>query len=149
MLSTDYDWWAKRGAQYQHEKDLTADRVLSSIDRHLRGVKDSVQMVDLATPLTFWRNARSWRGAFEGWIPGSNALKHVPKVLPGLERFYMAGQWVEPGGGVPWRRCRAGTSSRSYARPWTAPSSPPPRRRREHGKRRKGGEVAEVLRGAH
>ena len=26
---------------------------------------------------------------------------HVKKVLPGLAGFYMAGQWVEPGGGVP------------------------------------------------
>jgi phytoene dehydrogenase-like protein len=57
-------------------------------------------MVDLATPLTFWRSARAWRGAFEGWLP-SGAFTHVPKQLAGLDRFYMAGQWVEPGGGVP------------------------------------------------
>jgi phytoene dehydrogenase-like protein len=101
MLSTDYDWWATRGGRYQQEKDLTGDRVLTSIDQYLPGMKRTVQMVDLATPLTFWRNARSWRGAFEGWLPASNALKHVSKELPGLERFYMAGQWVEPGGGVP------------------------------------------------
>jgi phytoene dehydrogenase-like protein len=101
MVSTEYDWWATRGVQYQHEKDLAADRVITSIDRHLPGAKDNVQMVDVATPLTFWRSARAWRGAFEGWIPTSNAFKHVPKELPGLERFYMAGQWVEPGGGVP------------------------------------------------
>jgi phytoene dehydrogenase-like protein len=25
----------------------------------------------------------------------------IPKTLPGLDNFYMAGQWVEPGGGVP------------------------------------------------
>ena len=25
----------------------------------------------------------------------------MSKALPGLSRFYMAGQWVEPGGGVP------------------------------------------------
>jgi phytoene dehydrogenase-like protein len=58
-------------------------------------------MTDIATPLTFWRNARSWRGAFEGWLPTSDAFKHVPKQLPGLDGFFMAGQWVEPGGGVP------------------------------------------------
>jgi phytoene dehydrogenase-like protein len=57
-------------------------------------------MVDVATPLTFWRSARAWRGAFEGWLP-SNTFTHVSKQLPGLEGFYMAGQWVEPGGGVP------------------------------------------------
>jgi phytoene dehydrogenase-like protein len=59
-------------------------------------------MTDLATPLTYWRNARSWRGAFEGWLPTTdNFMHHVPKTLPGLDGFYMAGQWVEPGGGVP------------------------------------------------
>jgi phytoene dehydrogenase-like protein len=25
----------------------------------------------------------------------------MQKTLPGLENFYMAGQWVAPGGGVP------------------------------------------------
>jgi phytoene dehydrogenase-like protein len=28
-------------------------------------------------------------------------FQHVQKTLPGLDHFYMAGQWVEPGGGVP------------------------------------------------
>jgi phytoene dehydrogenase-like protein len=27
--------------------------------------------------------------------------KGMSKTLPGLENFYMIGQWVEPGGGVP------------------------------------------------
>lgn len=25
----------------------------------------------------------------------------MKQTLPGLERFYMCGQWVEPGGGLP------------------------------------------------
>ena len=25
----------------------------------------------------------------------------MSKTLPGLDRFYMAGQWVQPGGGIP------------------------------------------------
>ena len=101
MLQTNYDWWATRGAQYQQEKDWMASRLLDCLDQHLPGVKAGVQMVDVVTPLTFWRSARAWRGAFEGWMPTSDAFKHVPKRLPGLDRFYLAGQWVEPGGGVP------------------------------------------------
>jgi phytoene dehydrogenase-like protein len=27
--------------------------------------------------------------------------KGMDKTLPGLENFYMTGQWVEPGGGLP------------------------------------------------
>jgi len=101
MLETEYDWWATRGARYQAEKDDTGARVLEAIEQHLPRVKGTVEMTDVATPLTFWRSARSWRGAFEGWLPTSDAFKHVPKQLPGLDGFYMAGQWVEPGGGVP------------------------------------------------
>jgi phytoene dehydrogenase-like protein len=101
MLDTNYDWWATRGARYQQEKDATASRVLACLDRQLPGVQAGAKMADVATPLTFWRSARAWRGAFEGWIPTSNMFKHVAKQLPGLDRFYMAGQWVEPGGGVP------------------------------------------------
>ena len=101
MISTDYDWWAKRGAEYQRAKELAADIVLDCLDQYVPNLKTNVRMTDMATPLTYWRHSRAWRGAFEGWLPGTNALKHVPKALPGLERFYMAGQWVEPGGGVP------------------------------------------------
>jgi phytoene dehydrogenase-like protein len=101
MVSTDYEWWATRGPRYQQEKDAAGRRILEAIGRHLPGMPPTVEMTDVATPLTFWRSARAWRGAFEGWIPTSNAFKHVPKTLPGLEGFYLAGQWVEPGGGVP------------------------------------------------
>jgi phytoene dehydrogenase-like protein len=31
----------------------------------------------------------------------SDSFAHVSKQLAGLDRFYLAGQWVEPGGGVP------------------------------------------------
>ena len=35
-------------------------------------------------------------------MPSAEALfGHVKKTLPGLGGFFMAGQWVEPGGGVP------------------------------------------------
>ncbi|MEY4513096.1 MAG: hypothetical protein RLZZ450_5218 [Pseudomonadota bacterium] len=59
-------------------------------------------MIDVATPLTYWRTARSWRGAYEGWKPNRESLfGHVARRVTGLSNFYMAGQWVEPGGGVP------------------------------------------------
>jgi phytoene dehydrogenase-like protein len=84
MLSTDYDWWATRGALYQREKDLAAERVLTCLDGYLPGVKAQARLVDLATPLTFWRNPRAWRGAFEGWIPGRTPsnTRHARPCLP-------------------------------------------------------------------
>jgi phytoene dehydrogenase-like protein len=102
MLSTDYDYWARLGSNYTAEKDIVAERVLQRIEEYIPAVKGAVRMVDVATPITYFRMARSYRGAFEGWLPSPEAFfHHVKKTLPGLSRFYMAGQWVEPGGGVP------------------------------------------------
>ncbi|HEY0712838.1 MAG TPA: NAD(P)/FAD-dependent oxidoreductase [Polyangia bacterium] len=102
LLQTEYDWWASRGVRYEAEKDEVALRLLERLEPLLPGLTLGVRMLDMATPLTFWRHARSWRGAYEGWMPSADAVfGHVPKTLPGLRDFYMAGQWVEPGGGVP------------------------------------------------
>jgi phytoene dehydrogenase-like protein len=102
MLGSEYDWWARRGARYHAAKAEVTDCALALLAEHVPGIPDDVRMTDLATPLTYWRSARSWRGAFEGWMPSTdNFMRHVPKTLPGLDAFYMAGQWVEPGGGVP------------------------------------------------
>jgi len=47
-------------------------------------------MTDLATPLTYWGMARSWRGAFEGWMPKAESFfGHLKKKLSGLDGFYV------------------------------------------------------------
>lgn len=102
ILETTYEWWATRGTRYAAEKDRIAEETLHRLDRHLPGVEQAVRVVDVATPLTFWTMTRSWRGAFEGWMLNNESLLgHIDKRLKGLGAFYQAGQWVEPGGGVP------------------------------------------------
>lgn len=101
-LGTSYAWWAERGDRYARAKEQLATAVIERMDRRLPGLADRVEMIDVVTPLTFWRHARSWRGAFEGWMPTPETFNvHVPKQLPGLEDLWLAGQWVEPGGGIP------------------------------------------------
>ena len=57
---------------------------------------------DVAPPATVIRYTNKWKGSFEGWVlTPKNALKQMKKQLPGLQKFYMTGQWVEPGGGLP------------------------------------------------
>lgn len=62
-------------------------------------------MVDVATPLTFERYTDNWQGSFEGWLLTprnvSTVMWPMCQTLPGLQRFYLCGQWVEPGGGLP------------------------------------------------
>lgn len=102
MVPTSYDWWATRGEDYQREKDLAAATILERIQARFPAIGGHVRITDIATPLTFWNMARSWRGAYEGWLPNTDSLfGHVKKTLPNLSHLYLAGQWVEPGGGVP------------------------------------------------
>jgi phytoene dehydrogenase-like protein len=102
MVPTDYEWWATRGSRYGAEKDAFAEATLAAIEPYFPDIRAARAMTDLATPLTYWNMARSWRGAYEGWMPNADAFfGHVSKKLAGLEGLTMAGQWVEPGGGVP------------------------------------------------
>lgn len=102
MLATDYEWWATRASGYATAKAEVAERARVELSRHLPEMRDKVRVVDVATPLTYWKKARSWRGAYEGWLPSADSFfGHAKKTFLGLGGFYMAGQWVEPGGGVP------------------------------------------------
>jgi phytoene desaturase len=99
---TDYGWWARRGTRYHLAKDVAADAILEALEPAFPEIRAAERMRDVVTPLTYWNQSRSWLGAYEGWIPRGEGLSvRIPKRLPGLEGFYMAGQWLEPGGGVP------------------------------------------------
>jgi phytoene dehydrogenase-like protein len=108
-MQTDYDRWAglaQDPAEYQGEKDRIADAIVQALDQRFPGLARDVEARDVATPLTWERITGNWRGAYEGWLPtrGAMALNlrgGMRKTLPGLERFYMTGQWVVPGGGLP------------------------------------------------
>jgi len=74
--------------------------------RPIPGIAGHIEAVDVATPITTERYVGNWQGAIEGWlptteIPGMTMGQGMSHTLPGLENFYMVGQWVEPGGGVP------------------------------------------------
>jgi phytoene dehydrogenase-like protein len=61
-----------------------------------------VEVVDVATPYTIWRYTLNHKGAYMSWIPAADKiLETIPRTLPGLSNFYMAGQWTTPGGSVP------------------------------------------------
>lgn len=105
ILNTDCDWWCelqeKDRPRYDAEKQRFAKDVLGHLEKYLPGITPQVELTDIATPYTFWRYTRNHRGSFEGWAMTPDTLgKQVEKTLPGLNNFYMAGQWVEPGGGV-------------------------------------------------
>jgi phytoene dehydrogenase-like protein len=109
MLESDYDWWAalrSDSSRYEAEKKRVADDVIARLDEKWPGLKADVEVVDIATPLTWERYTGNWRGAYEGWMITTRTMEKAlgpgfPKELPGLAGFSMIGQWTTIGGGVP------------------------------------------------
>jgi len=105
MFPSDYDYWKKLKqdlVRYKAEKKQIADKVIALLDQHFPGLASQVEMCDVATPITWERYTGNWRASFEGWLTTTKTFgMRMGKTLPGLKNFYMAGQWVEPGGGVP------------------------------------------------
>jgi len=108
MMNSSYEYWkelAQDQAAYKKKKDQVANTVVEMLEQRFPGISRQVEMVDVATPLTFERYTGNWKGTFEGWlITPQNSytmMKRMSQTLPGLQDFYLCGQWVEPGGGLP------------------------------------------------
>jgi len=105
MLRSDYDYWkalAADRARYDAEKQAIMAWFVDQLEERFGGIRNGLEMTNVATPLTFERYTGNWRGSFEGWQITSDTLTmHMKKTLPGLGGFYMIGQWVNPGGGLP------------------------------------------------
>lgn len=105
MLPSDYNYWQslrEDPERYRAEKEKISDKVVSLLDKRFPGMSAQVEMRDVATPVTFHRYTGNLQGNFEGWmITPETWNMRMNKTLSGLDNFYMIGQWVEPGGGLP------------------------------------------------
>ena len=88
--------------RYEHEKWRVADAVVGILERRLPGIRERIEAIDVSTPVSVVRFTGNWKGSMEGWLPTPSAgFGTRRQTLPGLRRFLMVGQWVQPGGGLP------------------------------------------------
>ena len=104
----DYDYWhwlRLDKKRYQQHKAEVGEVIIQILDERYPGFREAVEVVDVATPITYERYTGNWRGAFAGWAMTTQKMSKMmgigmEKTLPGLDNFYMIGHWVEPGGNV-------------------------------------------------
>jgi len=102
-----FSYWSKlkqeQPGDYAFAKHKLLQEIVGILDQRFPGLASHVEHTDLATPATFERFTGNWEGSIQGWLPTPRVLgRRLPRTLPGLKDFYMAGHWVEPGGGLPW-----------------------------------------------
>lgn len=105
MISSNFEYWEtihKNKDRYEEEKKRIGEEVIKRLGQVYPGFEQKVEVIDVATPMTFVRYTGNYHGAYQGFFLDKQALKTmIPQELPGLHNFYMAGQWVSPGGGLP------------------------------------------------
>jgi len=103
VLPTSYSYWkdlCNDRERYDSEKQRLAVDVVEVLDARFPGLKQQVEVLDVATPMTTER----YTGIATTFKMGGGLLLRsqvtsngVSMTLPGLEDFYMVGQW----GGLP------------------------------------------------
>ncbi|MHA2309757.1 MAG: phytoene desaturase family protein, partial [Candidatus Heimdallarchaeaceae archaeon] len=103
-FETDWEYWfelRKEISKYRDTKKILSEEVLSWLEKRYPGITEQVEVIDVATPYTYWRYTLNQKGSYMGFLPSAKTfLDTVEKQLPGLENFYMAGQWSMSTGGV-------------------------------------------------
>ena len=102
---TSYEYWeelARDRAQYEDEKHRVADVTIAALDKRWPGFASRIEVVDVATPMTYVRYTGNWKGSPDGWyVTPENMMNQTPaRSLAGLSDFYMVGQWTAPFAGT-------------------------------------------------
>jgi phytoene dehydrogenase-like protein len=107
MIRSGYAYWQRIYGRrlYDSEQRQVSGILIDLLEERYPGIRQDIEFIDEATPLSYERYTGSWQGATSGWLLTKETMpmliRGVDKTLPGLRNFYMAGQWVEPGGSVP------------------------------------------------
>lgn len=95
-------WEKLEGDEYKKEKIQIEKDAVEFLELEYPGITEYIEVIDIATPKTDVRYTGVKEGAYEGFMPTKeNMMKTLDMQLPKLKNFYMAGQWLFPGGGLP------------------------------------------------
>jgi phytoene dehydrogenase-like protein len=102
-FESPWDLWKDLDREaYKAEKKKIEKDCMVLLEKRYPGIVSKIEVIDVATPKTDVKYTGVWKGSYEGFLPSSkNLMDNLKPWLPGLKKFYMAGQWLFPGGGLP------------------------------------------------
>lgn len=102
----EYDYWDllynNDREKYKQEKQRIAQDVMARLEKHYPALAGKLSVVETVTPKSFNRFTGAYKGSYMGFVQTPYVKKEVHSgVLPGLDNFYLAGQWLQTPGGLP------------------------------------------------
>lgn len=87
---------------YKKEKERVANEILDRMEKHWPGIKENIEVKDVATPYTTIRYTLHKNGSMGGCRCTDEILKNKANhKIPNLDNFYLAGHWIYSMGVVP------------------------------------------------
>ena len=88
------------GSPWEQERERFADELLDAFLPLVPDLREQLEILGTATPLTLERYAGNMQGATYGWanIPRQTESRRLSRVTP-LAGLYLAGHWTSPGTG--------------------------------------------------
>jgi len=100
VFATSYKFWEQLHAEperYEAEKARIAETVIAQLEPRFPGLRQQVEVTDVATPMTtkrFTGNGHGFQVSPNQMLLAMLTGKRLSQTLPGLRNFYMVGQWA-------------------------------------------------------
>jgi prolycopene isomerase len=65
-------------------------------------IKDHIEVLEIATPITYWRYTKNRNGSIMGASPTDKNIKNkLANYYTPVKNLFLGGHWAEYGGGMP------------------------------------------------
>jgi phytoene dehydrogenase-like protein len=102
----DYRFWEdlyqRDAEEYRREKQRIGAELLTRLVGRFPEWEGKIQLLDVATPLSYHHYTGAWQGAWMSFMmtPRAKMMIHSGRIR-GLKNCLLTGQWLQPPGGVP------------------------------------------------
>jgi phytoene dehydrogenase-like protein len=98
-----YNWWkdAKKQGTYNREKEDIKVQLEKILAVHIPETKGKIDVIDIATPLTYERYTGTWHGSYMSRMTVGSKFKTYPCNLKNIKGLFFAGQRTKSPGGLP------------------------------------------------
>lgn len=92
----------RRGEKYKNTKARVRDMVLDILEKRIPNIRDHIEVIVDATPITYERYSGNRRGAYTGYRKKSSYIldKNIPSNKGKVDGLYFSSHWVSMQGSV-------------------------------------------------
>jgi phytoene dehydrogenase-like protein len=103
FMADTYDFWkkAKEEGRYEQEKQTLAEQVSRALCQRYPQCESKIEVVDIATPLTYERYTGAYHGAWMSMTEPGDKMKQFPGTCKDITGLYFAGHRLMLPGGLP------------------------------------------------